>query len=223
MTPIPTAVLVFAGTAAGWWMFAWRGAALFAGIAALVAVAFRVLGPHGPRVLPALALLLAAAGFHSASTLGWGGADAPDGTRFKASPVGLSHVLTPDRPVSETIDCGWHVASGYAEPCGVADARALRRLRAVYPLMLAAAVLALLGAGLSLAPPRRRAPQRALGALSLVAALLATALFAHSLPRALSDLAGLPVGMGGTLGTMQLVVAGLLCLAVALHPGRVPP
>jgi hypothetical protein len=42
-------------------------------------------------------------------------------------------------------------------------------------------------------------------------------LFVPSLPHALADLAGLQVGVGGTLGTMQLAASGLLAPAVLVH------
>lgn len=220
-----TGILVVTGAVAGWWLFGPPGAALFAGFALAVAMGGRFLGRRAPRVFPAVLLALAAAGFNASSTLGWGGADAPDGTRCKASPVGLSHVLTPDRPVSETVDCGWHAASGYPAACAVAEGGtgAFRLLRAVYPLILAAAVLALLGALLSLAPSALRRARRPLAALGIAAAASAVAVFGHSLPRALADLAGLQPGVGGTLGMMQLVAAGLLSLAVALQPASRTP
>jgi hypothetical protein len=100
-----------------------------------------------------VALFLLAAAFHVASTLGWGGAEASDGTRYKASPVGLSHVLQPRTPVSPTIDC------------------------------------------------------------AALAALSALVLFDVSIEKALAPLSGLAVSPGGTLGTMQLTAAILLCVA----------
>lgn len=48
-------------------------------------------------------------------------------------------------------------------------------------------------------------------------ALLSAVLFVPSLPHALADLAGLQVGVGGTLGTMQLAASGLLAPAVLVH------
>ena len=211
-------VLVVAGTALGWWMFHYRGAALFAGVGLAVGTGFALGSRYAPRLASAAALIGAALALHSSSTLGWGGADAPDGSRFKASPVGLSHVLTPDRPESATIDCGWHPASGYAVPCAVADPRAFTRLRLVYPLALTAALLAAAGAALSASGGVLGSPiQRVLAAAAGAATIGALALFATSI-QALTAITDLPVGVGGTLGTMQLALPFLLLLAIALHP-----
>lgn len=215
------AVVAMAGACLGYWMFAARGAALFAAVGAAAVVALRMAGARAPRLAAALALLLAAAGLHSASTLGWAGADAPGGTRYKASPVGVSHVLTPDRLTSRTRDCGWHAASGYAAPCVVASGAAFRRLRTVYPLVLAAVALCLAGAALSLRTARwSRRAQRVAAMGAAVLALVAVLVFAGSVADALALLAGLSVGVGGTLGTMQLSAAVLLCLAVFLPGAR---
>jgi hypothetical protein len=217
--------VVLTGAVLGWWMFSLRGAGLFAGIGLVAVGVFRLVGARAAGWAAALALLLAAAGLQSASTLGWAGADVPDGTRFKASPVGVSHVLTPHQLTSRTVDCGWYAASGYAAPCAVArgGAGAFRRLRLVYPLVLLAVALCVLGALLSLRPAwRLRTAQRlAAGAAALVA-LAAVSVFAGSVGNALAVLADLPVGVGGTLGTMQLAAAVLLCLATSLSPSARP-
>lgn len=217
--------VVGAGAALGWWMFHYRGAALFAGVGLAAALGFRALSLQSPRIAAALALGAAAFALHSSSTLGWAGTDVPDGSRFKASPVGLSHVLTPDRLESATVDCGWYAVSGYAAPCAVADAVAFARLRMAYPLVLLAALLALAGAGLALARGLRTGrAQRTIGGAAGLAALAGLVLFGGSVRPALDEIAKLPVGVGGTLGTMQLVLALLLCLTVALgsNPQTVP-
>jgi hypothetical protein len=59
------------------------------------------------RVAVALVLLLASIALVSTLPLGWGAADAPDGTRFKVSPLGLSHVLRPHETISPTEECRW--------------------------------------------------------------------------------------------------------------------
>ena len=210
-------VIAAAGAALGWWMFHFRGAALFAGVGVAAALGFRALSRHSRRIAAALALGGAAFALHSSSTLGWAGTDVPDGSRFKASPVGLSHVLTPDQVESATIDCGWYAVSGYGAPCAVADAGAFARLRTVYPLIMLGALLALAGASLSLALSARAArAQRMLGGASALAGLAGLALFSGSIRPALAEIAALPVGVGGTLGTMQLALALLVCLTVAL-------
>ena len=55
--------------------------------------------PRLSRPLLVGLLLLAALGLETARPLGWGGADAADGTRYKVSPLGVSHVLRPRQPV----------------------------------------------------------------------------------------------------------------------------
>lgn len=212
-------VVVGAGAALGWWMFHYRGAALFAGAGLAIAIGVAVAARHAPRLTCAVALFSAALALHSSTTLGWGGAEAADGSRFKASPVGLSHVLTPDRPESATIDCGWHGASGYSASCAVADPHAFMRLRLVYPLILAAALLAAAGGALSLSRGAlRNRAQRVLASTTMLATIGALVLFATSVQPALAAIADLPVGVGGTLGTTQLALASLLLLAVVLQP-----
>jgi hypothetical protein len=207
------------GSFMGYWMFGPRGSALFAAIGVSVSLVFRLVSLLRPGLVAGLGLVLAAALFHSASTLGWGAADAPDGTRYKASPVGLSHVLTPRQPVSKTTDCGWHGAAGYPTPCAVADEQAFRQLRSVYPLVLFAALLCGLGAVMSLRLRwRLHVSQRLIAACAAFAGLLGVVLFARSIDRALAPLAGLSVGVGGTLGTMQLTAAVLLCFVVWVSP-----
>jgi hypothetical protein len=60
--------------------------------------------------------------------------------------------------------------------------------------------------------------QRLIAACAALAGLLAVVLFARSIDRALAPLAGLSVGVGGTLGTMQLTAAVLLCSVVWVSP-----
>ena len=209
------------GSFMGHWMFGLRGSLLFAAIGVSVSLVFRLVSLVRPGLVAGLGMVLAAALFHSASTLGWGAADAPDGTRYKASPVGLSHVLTPRQPVSKTTDCGWHRAAGYPAPCAVANGgeQAFRQLLTVYPLVLLAALLCGLGAVMSLRLQwRLHVSQRLIAACAAFAGLLAVVLFAGSIDRALAPLAGLSVGIGGTLGTMQLTAAVLLCFAVWVSP-----
>ena len=212
---------MLAGAILGWWLFGWRGTLLFSGLALAAMLAYRLVTRRRPGLGSGLALLAAAALFHSSPRLAWGGADAPDGTRFKASPVGLSRVLTPDRTVSETVDCGWHTVSGYLAACEVASASAFLRLRLVYPLMALAALACVAGAGMSFQPRWRLHPiQRGLAAGAALAALVAVPLFLESVGKALAPLQGLAVGVGGTLGMMQLVAGVILCLTVGTAPRR---
>ena len=215
--------VALAGAVLGNWMFGLRGLMLFMVTGLCVAVVFRLAATRASRLAAAVALLLAGGLLQSASTLGWGAADAPDGTRYKASPVGLSHVLTPHRPVSETIDCGWYGASGYPTPCSVAAGgeRAFRQLRTVYPLIMVGAICCILGAMGSLRPAwRLQSYQGLIAGCAAFATVLAVVFFATSFGSALESLKGLSVGTGGTLGTMEVTAAMLLCLTTTLSTCR---
>ena len=165
--------------------------------------------PSLSRICAAALLVLGAAALYTARPLGWGAADAADGTRLKVSPVGLSHVLEPRQAVSPTRDCRWSPQGGDAALCAVAPggASAFRALRLVPWIVILAALLCVAGALLLLvrAPAMDRRARRALTA-SLVAALAAPLLFALSAPRALAALQGLEFGVGGTRGVLQLCV-----------------
>lgn len=215
--------VALAGACLGLWMFGFLGLLLFMGVGLGLVVVLGALVQIAPRSVAGLAWLLAGLALYSASTLGWGAADAPDGTRHKVSPVGLSHVVTPHQPVPKTIDCGWYAISGYTASCIVAaeGQAAFRRLRAVYPLVIAATACCVLAAILSMAPARyRRRVVVPFAAGAACGSVLAVVLFANSFGTALHDLRGLGVGTGGTLGTMELAVAVLLCLTMALLPGE---
>lgn len=218
----PLLLLAVAGALLGHWMFSIRGAALFAGAAISGYFVHQLIGGRSLRIANAAFLLLAAAALYACSTLGWGGADAPDRSRYKASPVGLSHVLRPDQPTSPTEDCGWYAVSGYPMSCAIADRNAFAALRVAYPLVIAAAILCVISAVLSLV--RGSAAwmrgQRVSACIASGLALAAPVLFVHTLSDALAALRGLPVGVGGSLGTMQLSAAILLCLTVCLSPAH---
>ena len=207
-----------AGAILGWWFFGWLGTLLMSGLALAAILALGLIERRRPGLGSGLTLLAAAALFLASSTLTWGGADVPDGTRYKASPVGLSHVLTPDRTVSETIDCGWYAVSGYTTSCDVTSAAAFLRLRLVYPLLMLATLASVGGAALSSRPHWRLHPiQRGLAAGAALAALVAVPLFNDSIGKALAPLQGLAAGVGGTLGTMELVLGVVLGAVVAVR------
>ena len=133
-----------------------------------------------------------------------------------------AEVLTPDRLESATVDCGWYRASGYPAPCEIGDSGAFAMLRTVYPLILLAALLSFGGAAFAMFRARRpRTMVRALAGGGGLAALAGLTLFAASVRPALAAIAELPVGVGGTLGTMQLALALLLSLTVAIHEAPV--
>lgn len=216
--PARAGAVVGTGAVLGYWMFALAGALLFAGVGLAIALVFGLAGQRTRPLAAALGLLLAGAALYSSSTLGWGAADAPDGTRYKVSPVGLSHVLTPHQTVSRTIDCGWYRVSRHPARCevGPGGASAFVRLHAVYPLLLLGIACCAIGALGSMRLARLQRAQGLLAAAGAGAAGLSVVVFATSFGQALAPLATLSVGTGGTLGTMQLTAAILLCLGAAL-------
>jgi hypothetical protein len=158
------------------------------------------------RVLAA-GLLVAVAWmlFHSRS-MAWGGGDAPDGTRFKVSPVGISHVLQPHQPVSPTVDCFWSPPSGNAELCATAPgaAVAFRGLRVVSTLPLVAAALALASAAtLVRATPGAKRLRIPLMIGAMLLALAAPALLLSRPPGRLQRSAVLPSGLAVRWGSWR--------------------
>ena len=165
-------------------------------------------------MLAAVPLLLAAWAVHSSIPFGWGGADALDGTRFKVSPGGLSHVLEPHRTVSRDVKCAWSPPSGDPVLCRVAPGgeAAFARLRAVRPILLATVAIAIGAAVLTIggAPLGFRLATSAAAAVGPVAALL---LFATSAGQAILVLSTIPFGLAAALGTMLIGVSVVLALA----------
>ena len=208
------AIVCSAAAGLGYSLFGPLGVVLWVTLAGLLLWVIGLSARFAPRV--AISLLLAGVALRSASTLGWGGADAPDGTRFKVSPIGLSHVLTPRQPVSSTVDCRWYRVTGNARPCALAagGTSAFRQLLAVYPLLWVGIGTCLIGILLQAwsGSPSRLAQRIVSGVAAMVPAL-ALWLFARSVDRALAELGGLFVGTGGTLGAMQVTAAILLSLA----------
>lgn len=173
--------------------------------------------PLGRNLAAVLLLLLAAWAVHDASTLGWGGADAPDGTRYKVSPVGIAHVLDPRAAASPTVRASWAPEAGDSALRAVAPGgeAAYARLRKSYPTLRASLWPAVLGA-LFAAVPRRRAWHRALAfglpAVAAAAVVAGMVLFLANAQRALAVLAPLEFGWGGTLGYLEASAAPLLLL-----------
>ncbi len=183
--------------------------------------------PPLPRLLVALLLAASAWSLLSSPPLGWGAADAPDGTRYKVSPLGVSHVLKPHQTTSPTEDCAWG-ASPPAAACALRPGATLPvlGLRLVPALLRLAAVLAFLGAAAWLAPNARVGRARAAAVLLPPAlSLLALGLFAWAVPRASVTLGALPFGVGGTKATLELAVLtaawlGFAGIALPAPPGR---
>jgi hypothetical protein len=218
ITPMSRFIVVLIGAAIGYQMFGVRGALLFGGLSATILLFTRVLARFSRRIAVSTTFALAAAAIYPALTLGWGGGEAADGSRYKASPVGLSHVLTPQQPTSETVDCGWYEASGYVAACAVATdgGTAFTLLKVVYPLAGVACVAAIIAAALAMFSRHSYRRVRIASGITLASMLTgAIIVFASSLTRALAALDGVPVGVGGSLGTMLVSTAVLLSLAIA--------
>lgn len=158
-------------------------------------------------VIAVLSYLAAALLVLSSLRMGWGGGDDPDGTRYKVSPIGMSHVLRPHQTVSPTENCAWYFGGPDLGPCRIAAGgeAAFGRLRMVVPLGGVTAALCLVGVALALT-------RRGGGTASLLVAGVAVLLpalmlwiFARSAPQALADLAGTGFGLAATLGTMEMM------------------
>ncbi|MGQ0735502.1 MAG: hypothetical protein ACT4QD_17840 [Acidobacteriota bacterium] len=208
----------------GYWLFGPLGVALWVPLAGSATVLLHFLRGFAPGLAMTVPLLVAGAALYDASTLAWGGADAPDGTRYKVSPIGLSHVLSPRQPVSPTVNCRWQFASGDADLCAMAPGAEIeyRQLLAVFPLLWVGIIVCLVGSVAQCRQAwRRRFPHRVAAWGAAVLSALALLLFARSLGPALAVLAHLEVGIGGTLGTMEVTAAILLCLAAgAVRPAH---
>ena len=174
------------------------------------------------RWLAAGALLLAAAFLYPIAPLSWGGADAPDGTRFMVSLVGLSHILKPHQTVSPTEDCHWLPPGGNGL-CRIKPGAegAFFRLRAAYWTLWLGFWLCIAGAALALStrvPLPVRLCITALCALAPAAVMLLFSTSAFSAIQVLSPLSG---GLAAARATMQAMIAiflGLLSAGLQLRP-----
>lgn len=163
--------------------------------------------------LAALFVLASAAAIYKSSTLGWGGAWGPNDTRYKVSPVGISHVLHPRQPVSRVVSASWIPEDGDGRLRAVAadGEGAYARLKLVHPFLRIAFCLALLAAVMLLIVPRQRLIVLVVAAPAFVT-LAAVALFVESAKRALAVLGPTDFGFGGSLGVMLVSAAPLLCV-----------
>ena len=220
----PVIAVSFAAACLGYWLFGRPGAALWGAIAASIALVLSFLRASAPRLSIVVPLLLAGFAMGHASNLGWGGAEAADGTRYKASPIGLSHVLKPWQQVSATEDCRWYLAGSRYPRCAMAvDAGPAQwQLMSVFPLVCLGILMCLLGT-----LGQRRAWQVSIRWTAWLAAAIATlalVMFSGSVAAALQDLRKLDVGIGGTLGVMEMTLAIVLCLAAgAVVPASSEP
>ena len=92
---------------------------------------------------------------------------------------------------------------------------AYRMVRAVPTVLDASVALCVLALALTLVRRPAAWPAASLAmAASAVAALGATALLGHAAPRALVALQGVPFGVGGTRGTLQVAVSAAILAAI---------
>jgi hypothetical protein len=188
-----------------------------------VAIARRARNRLVVAAAAALAFCIAAFMLHTSLTLGWGSAVAPDGTRFKISPIGLSHVLQPDQAVSPTRDCRWSPQSGEKELCKVRPGgeSAYRQLRSVGLIVETGFWFCILAALLGFLRPGLPAARAVFSIGALVAAPVAMSLFAISVPEAIAALHELPFELSATRATMQLLLATqLAAIGTALQFSR---
>lgn len=174
--------------------------------------------PLVPRIVAIALMLVAAVALVQSQSLGWGAADAPDGTRYKVSPATVSHVLQPDQPVSATEDCRLNQTPRVVGLCAAApDSGGAWALLRLVPMVLLLAAGAATGAGVSLATkdPQIQELRTSLLAVAALLAVLAPALFGFAAPRALQVLHGLEFGVGGTLGTLQVALAATALAGLA--------
>jgi len=202
----------------GYWLFGPLGVALWVPLTIFATVILHFLRRVSPGLAMAVPLLLAAVALYDSSTLTWGGADALDGTRYKISPIGITHVLSPNQTVSPIVKCSWYFAGGDTAMCAMAPGAgvAYRQLLAIFPFVCLGIVICLIGCVAQCRRSwRRRFPHGAIACTAAVFPALALWLFSHSPGPALAVLAQLETGVGGTLGTMEVTAAILLCLAAA--------
>jgi len=179
--------------------------------------------PRPRSTLAALLFLFAVLLLIASPPMGWGGGEAVDGTRYKLSPLQLSHVLKPHQTVSPTENCRIYGADTPDNRCRMAAGgeAAFARLRLVYPLILIGASACLFAALLALF----QSPWPLRLGTGLCAALLPAAammLFAFSARPALEGLAHTDFGLAAALGTMLLILAIALTLGgtgLMLFPG----
>jgi len=167
------------------------------------------------RLFPLAGLAFAGYLVITSTSLAWGGADAPDGTRFKVSPIRVSHVLEPHQTVSTTENCRVHRSAGDIPDCPVAPGggSAYARYRLVYPLALGIAGLCWLAGVMVLLNRRTWAAMAALSAALLVWG--AMIVFSTAAGPGVAWIAALPFGLAATLGTMKLLLAAGLALSAA--------
>jgi hypothetical protein len=174
------------------------------------------------RVTTALLFLLAAVLLQRSAQLSWGGADAPDGTRYKVGPLVVVHVLAPHQTISPTIPCAVDPRSTDPAPCALVAGgeRAAHLIHVAWhtlPIMVALAVLAAL---IALAPAAIGRWSVIPAITSIAATLLVVVVMWTQPPLALEALHGLDYGLGGNFAMMEVGLALLLLPTAAVTVTR---
>ena len=169
--------------------------------------------PRGISMLGAVCFVTAAVLLYASLPLAWGGGDAPDGTRYKLSPVWLSHVLKPHQTVSPTERCRIHGAAS-PERCriGTGGEEALSRFQLVRTLVFGGAALCLLASLLGFFPGSPAPVRLTTGLAATLVPVAAMVLFSAAARSALEALTNADFGLAATLGTMMLILATALAL-----------
>lgn len=168
------------------------------------------------RIICSVLLMAVAYAVNYSSTLGWGGAWAPGDTRYKVSPIGISHVLQPRQAVSPIVWSQWSPETGDPHLRSIAPGGELAymRLKLINPILQLGFWLALAGAVIVLLPFRKRQSRLlfpVIAAGSAVTVVASVVLFITSASSALAVLAQLEdFGYGGSFGSMLAGVAPLL-------------
>ena len=178
--------------------------------------------PATMRLAALLLLLTASLCSHQASTRGWGEGLGSDGTRYRLSPNGISH-LTPDG--SALARCRWFPLHGTDPLCQAAPGAESRyqRLTYAYPALQGGAWLSFLAMlVLTLAGPQASILIRSLAIFGTLTAILGTLLVLGSAPSAVAVLMGLSFGFGGPGLVMGLIAPVAAATAALLIPSAPP-
>ena len=182
---------------------------------------FNSMSSQTRRICSAIAMFLTALALQWAATAPWIEGRAADGTRFRVSPIGIAHVVSPDSPNVPTVDCRWWPRVGTPSLCAVVagSEKAYARLRLAYPCLQGALWLAIIALMLqALRIPRSAPPHVMLATALLVLIIAAGAIMVMAPPTALEVLQRVSLqyrSLGFLLGSSAaaLTLASVLLLA----------
>ena len=169
------------------------------------------------KIIITVLLIAAALAVDKSSTLGWGGCWAQDSTRYKISPVGISHVLNPRSYISATVDAKWIPESGAASLRAVIPGGedSFNNLKLTYPILKISFWLLLVSVIILWLPIRKinyKIIFSATASLVSVAVLLGILFFAANIKKSLAVVYNSDIAFGGTLGVMLISTVPFLCL-----------